>query len=53
MEENPETNQDNQIGETIPQQEFCDFCNNNVQHPDVLSCNHYMSLSQIFYSGYS
>ena len=40
MEESPETNQDNQAGETIPQQEFCDFCNNNIQHPDVLSCNH-------------
>ena len=40
MEETEEVTQDNQAGETVIQQDYCDFCKNSVQNPDVLSCSH-------------
>ena len=40
MEESQETNQNNTPEETLPQKEYCDFCKNITQNPDVLSCNH-------------
>ena len=40
MEGTEEVTIDDQVGETEIQQEYCDFCKNSVQNPDVLSCSH-------------